>query len=460
MLEKPPEPPTRQRHKTVPLAQSMVRVRGYPTKLVLFKSPASPCFWVRCYMDHKMIKRSTRTQSLREATEYAKTFYDELLLRQRRALPINDLPRFELCAQDMLSTFDKKVSRGERAASTLVNERYRMEADVMPYFRDLDVREITYDVIDRFLERLSDRGLSAATLKLHLSTVRKVLVHAHQRNYISHLPALPSIESDDNPRGHFTREEFQQLMRRVTTMAGQRHTVRYTGDTTTRTVVITSAVADLMDFMTSTFVRPTDIKVLRHKHVTVVRNQDNQYLRLSHPETKGHSAPMISMAAGVAVYARMLRGAADTGHDDPEDYLFLPEQGNRTYALTQLRRQFDCVLNACDLKLAPDGQKRTLYSLRHTAIIWRLLNSDGLDLLTLARNARTSPVMIDRFYARYLQAEQQVDLIQSDRHVRRARERLGDSDEQARVTADHKREPVTSKQKPLRARLGNVSGES
>jgi hypothetical protein len=131
--------------------------------------------------------------------------------------------------------------RGERAASTLSNERYRMEAEVMPYFRDLDVREITYDVIDGFLERLSDRGLSAATLKLHLSTVRKVLVHAHQRNYISHLPALPTIESDDNPRGHFTREEFKHLMRTAVRMEAERHTVRYAGDTAARTVVTSHA---------------------------------------------------------------------------------------------------------------------------------------------------------------------------------------------------------------------------
>jgi hypothetical protein len=243
-------------------------------------------------------------------------------------------------------------------------------------------------------------------------------------------------------------------------MEAERHTVRYAGDTAARTVVITTAVEDLMYFMTSTFVRPTDIKVLRHKHVTVVRTQDNQYLRLSHPETKGHSAPMISMAGGVDVYARMRLRAAQTGHDDPEDYLFLPEHANRTYALTQLRRQFDCLLHACDLKQAPDGQKRTLYSLRHTAIIWRLLNSDGLDLLTLARNARTSPGMIDRFYARYLQAEQQVDLIQSNRHVRRARERQDLEDRAAQNTADGEAKPAATKRRPARRHPGNTSGDS
>ena len=56
-----------------------------------------------------------------------------------------------------------------------------------------------------------------------------------------------------------------------------------------------------------------------------------------------------------------------------------------------------------------------MYSLRHTAIMFRLTNSQGLDLLTLARGARTSVEMIDRFYAKHLTAEMNVALIQSQR---------------------------------------------
>jgi len=47
--------------------------------------------------------------------------------------------------------------------------------------------------------------------------------------------------------------------------------------------------------------------------------------------------------------------------------------------------------------------------------VYRLLYGEGLDLLTLARNARTSPEMIDRFYARHLSAEMNIGLLQSKR---------------------------------------------
>ena len=45
--------------------------------------------------------------------------------------------------------------------------------------------------------------------------------------------------------------------------------------------------------------------------------------------------------------------------------------------------------------------------------MYRLLYGEGLDLLTLARNARTSVEMIDRFYASHLEGEMNIAAIQS-----------------------------------------------
>jgi hypothetical protein len=46
---------------------------------------------------------------------------------------------------------------------------------------------------------------------------------------------------------------------------------------------------------------------------------------------------------------------------------------------------------------------------------------EKMDYVTLARNARTSAEMIDRFYARQLESEQNIDLIQSRRRRTKTR---------------------------------------
>ena len=131
--------------------------------------------------------------------------------------------------------------------------------------------------------------------------------------------------------------------------------------------------------------------------------------------TKGHSHPIVSLPSGIEIYESIRNRQLTEGYGKDEDFLFQPENLNRDYALQQLHRQFDYLLQITNLKNNPTGEARTLYSLRHTSIMFRLTESKGLDLLSLARNARTSVEMIDRFYAKHLTAEMNVELIQSNR---------------------------------------------
>ena len=98
--------------------------------------------------------------------------------------------------------------------------------------------------------------------------------------------------------------------------------------------------------------------------------------------------------------------------------MFLPQIENRGYALKQLQRQFDAVLEFTGLSAKGEDSDRTLYSLRHSSIMFRLMFGSSIDTLTLARNARTSPEMIDRFYAAPLQGEMNIDKLQGKRNPR------------------------------------------
>jgi hypothetical protein len=122
---------------------------------------------------------------------------------------------------------------------------------------------------------------------------------------------------------------------------------------------------------------------------------------------------VISMPAAVRVYEQQLQYQKERGYGSADDYVFMPEHQNRDYALVQLRRQFDHLLDVTDMKRDATGNTRTLYSLRHTALMFRIVNAEGLDPLTLAKNARTSVEMLERFYLRHFQAEMAVDRLHS-----------------------------------------------
>jgi hypothetical protein len=108
-----------------------------------------------------------------------------------------------------------------------------------------------------------------------------------------------------------------------------------------------------------------------------------------------------TMPAAVSVYERICERYSDF---QAEDYIFLPNYQNRTTASKIIQRQFNKLLNRESLELDPQtGKKHMLYSLRHTAICMRIINSEGkVNIFNLAKNAGTSVDQIERFYAKYL----------------------------------------------------------
>ena len=126
------------------------------------------------------------------------------------------------------------------------------------------------------------------------------------------------------------------------------------------------------------------------------------------------------MPWAVKVYERIRKRQIKEFGREPQsdDYVFLPTAASRDFAMKQLAKQFEIVLQMTKLKMSIANEPRTLYSLRHSCIMYRLMFGFGIDTLTLARNARTSPEMIDRFYAAPLQGEMNVGMLQSKRRPR------------------------------------------
>lgn len=128
---------------------------------------------------------------------------------------------------------------------------------------------------------------------------------------------------------------------------------------------------------------------------------------------KGRDGLVVKLKKAADVYEVLLGREKAKVFGKPDDYVFCPHQLNRDYAFRDITRQFDQVLKVAGLKKGANGDARTLYSLRHTCIMFRMINGEGIDPLTLARSARTSAEMIDRFYGKHLTAEMNITKLQS-----------------------------------------------
>ena len=166
--------------------------------------------------------------------------------------------------------------------------------------------------------------------------------------------------------------------------------------------------------MVNSYIRPSDLRTLKHRHIEIVRGE-NTYLRMNLPETKSHGKPIVTLYPAVRIYEQILKHQRAEGRGAPDDYLFLPHLRDRNYALAVLGFHLNWVLAETGLKVGAHGQARSMYSFRHSAITFRLLYGQGINLLTLARNARTSVDVINTYYASTVTGEQNIALLQSRR---------------------------------------------
>jgi hypothetical protein len=334
------------------------------------------------------------------------------------------IPTFAHYAEQVYANEQARVARGELARDSLLVMRNRLDLHVLPRFGSQPVSRIDYLALLEFVQELSiDR--STITVSQYLVILRKVFRHAWRCKAIAAMPELPAVKIRNTPRGAFTPGEYWRILRCARQLRGQPHPL----DVTALRIQYKLRHADrfmppdlawAIGFMVNSFIRPSDLKTLRHRHVEEARQKTGEgrahvYLRLTLPETKRHAQPIVTLTPAVRIYRALAGHAERSGFNAPDDYLFLPHLRDRHYALGVLGLMFNWVLDELDLKLGPHGQGRTLYSLRHSAITFRLLYGHGIDLLTLARNARTSVEVISQHYASTLAAEQNIALLQSRR---------------------------------------------
>ena len=434
---------TATKHRTTPIADTITAVPHYPKKLTIFKTQASSYWQVRCYMNGKILKRSTKTENKRDALAFAKNFYNELLRRDFEGETLNTTMTFRKVAQLMLTEMKNQVERNEITDMTAEIARLRLNKPVFKNLNNMEVGSIFYETLQQFINTLSKskEAISKDTISQYLKLAKRVLSYAHRMRYINHLPATPKFKVEGKARGYFNNADYNLLHRRANSLIGKRfeervieakgRTLFKEGETTEgrllRKITIQQELYEMIIFMTNSFIRPTDIKNLKHKHIEVKKGEHN-YLILNLPPSKKKDKPIATMEKAIEVYERLTEHNREHYEEEVEkngeivkepmvradDYLFYPNL-NRDYALKQLQRQFDVLTWHANLRYGANGEERTIYSLRHTCIMFRLKEGENIDYITLAKNARTSVEMIEKHYASQLEGEMNIDMLQSKR---------------------------------------------
>ena len=330
---------------------------------------------------------------------------------------------FGALAGQMYANEEGRVGRGEWTLGSLQVLRNRLDSYILPRWGSAPPTAVSYQSLLDFINFMSDRH-STTTISQYLVAIRKVLRHAVSCGHLEALPDFPKVKVLTKSRGAFTPTEYRCIIRKARSLRGVRHPdsgaeIRIKYKVRLKEQIMPPDLAWAIGFMVHGFIRPSDLKTLKHKHVEIVRG-DNTYLRLTLPETKSHGKPIVTLFPAVRIYEQIVKNNGRRDLAKPDDYLFMPQLRDRHYMLAVLSFHLNWVLGLTGLKDGAHGQPRSMYSFRHSSITFRLLYGQGIDLLTLARNARTSVDVINTYYASTVTGEQNIALLQS-RRTRKAK---------------------------------------
>lgn len=407
---------THQRDRSVtPIKGTIEHVPGYPKKLIIFKVGSSPYWWTRSYHKGRHVKRSTATTIKRQAIQFAKDFYNHLLTGQPVGQVKNVVSQlvgsFQRCLNGLQEEDLQRAERGEISRRYAKEQRSLMDRHIRAELGGYEIGEINYGILDNFLTFLFKLGLANNTIRLYFVAINRIFVYGQKHGYLTTAPVKPSIKIEDNPRGWFDLKDYKLIRRaarrflnyvweekQLVSLADEEPKYKLI-----RRIIMTADTQWMIPFMVYSFIRPSDLKNIRHCHVEIRDGEEGEYLYLPIPTSKKHNKPIVSMPRAVAAYRKLLEWHKQQGFGSQNDFVFMPAYSNRDTAYRHLARAFGMLLEETGTKEGRDDEARSIYSLRHTSIMFRLIYGGEINTIKLARNARTSVDVIERFYASQLE---------------------------------------------------------
>lgn len=387
--------------------------RSISKGLAIYRKPDYQFYYVRIWNNKtkKYVVRSTGEKSIIRAEEVAKEFYQTLLETDlQKTDPNRAFKRFAKLLDDDQA---RRVREGSLAKDTQYNDHLRLFGNnrIVDLIGDVDVADISLVEVRNCVEKITgDAGaISASSRNQYYIAIRKVLKIAVEYRILDALPLLPTLErslASSKPRPAFRfhpvvskqRDEYQKVLDTAKSLIGEK--IKMLDDHQTRYVTFDEEFYDLIIFLTHSFVRPSNTELFAITHSDVEAKTHPKRLQLRIKGKTGHRY-VDTMPAAASVYERIVKRYPD---HELGDHIFYPNYKTRDTAQRIAQRAFNYVLQISQLKHDPDtNDPRSLYSLRHTAIQMRLVNSKGrINIYQLAKNCGTSVEMIEKFYARLL----------------------------------------------------------
>lgn len=377
--------------------------------VVIYQRPnsATPNFYARIRLPHngKWKKFTTKTSDKEKAIQVAKEEYFRVRVMLENGLVI-DTRSFSHVADYVIKDLESHIEAG---TGKVVYEDYiRYIKRFKEFFGRKYISNITYDdlvAFDRERTEQLGRKVCSSTINTQNAAMARVYEYAVRKGWI-HQSQVLTFKNDGRKgkrRPYFELHEYRKLYRFLRDYVKQTTKDSPKGGVTERSIMIRELLRDYVLILANTGLRHgTETRNLKWKHISTIVQGGVEYLQISLERGKtGHR--LIIARPNVQRFLERIQSRFE--HLKELDFSELSKVDEYVFCLPDgtipkdLHGAFEKVLVDSGLLYDSKGDRRSLYSLRHTYATFQILYNSRIDLHTLAKNMGTSIAMLERHYS-------------------------------------------------------------
>ena len=368
-------------------------------KAKLYKRSRSAHWQVRFKLaNNKWHCQSTNTTDIEQAKANAMYIFQTVQIKTEAGLSPTT-KTFKQIAKDELSNMAQAIVSGV-GKRTYRDYTFAINKYLIPFFGNYMIENITAEMVRDFEGwRIAMMGKipMASTKRNHSSAYIRIINLAKERGIIGSTRVVPMLDSKgekSRARPAFSDDELKTLFAFIPSWIESSYTER-----TKQMRVLCSAY---IEFLLNTGIRHgTEALPLRWKHLQWHWIGEKKYLRVwvcgkTGPRYLIAKNEVLGVLERLMIYQSLPYQTMDSLIDAKLDRLiFRLATGEQ---ISNMENIFRNLMKQSGLMFDSGGQRRTLYSLRHTYATKALAKS--VDIHTLARQMGTSVLMLEKHYSK------------------------------------------------------------
>ena len=340
------------------------------------------------------ITKSCKTADRDAAYRFAQDLFDELRIKVLAGQDIHSKSISFVIDEFLAAQLSKSPNR-YRDINITVGKHLRTFAEKQK-ITWLDSKSVSRYFSWRRLQERNGRNPSENTLNSEGVEIKRFLRWCVDMKYLQEIPSFDIPKRKDIRRPAFSRKDWNKLVRH------SRHWINAASHPSVvrdRTLLWNYCLV-----LSNTGIRIGEARTLTWQNIRIEPVADSDDLTvIFNVSGKTGAREVVASRYEVLEYLQRIKALYD--NPSPDDLVFAHPDGS---AILSFKKSFASLTQYVGVEFNSDGDRHTIYSLRHTYATFRL--GENVSVYALSKNMGTSIRMIERFYGQNRTPDQAAEL--------------------------------------------------